>query len=128
MTILIGGGILLVGLVVGVLSALLGIGGGIVLVPFMVFALGMDQTLAEGTSLLVIIPTSIVGVASHLGRGYVSVRDGLLVGAGGVAGAIAGALLALALPADILQSLFGVLVLVVGGRMIVTGFRMRRSR
>src|SRR5438445_446724 len=48
--------ILLLGLGVGVLVGLLGIGGGVVLVPAMVYFLHMDQHLAQGTSLFILLP------------------------------------------------------------------------
>jgi len=48
--------ILFLGLGVGVLVGLLGIGGGVVLVPAMVYFLYMDQHLAQGTSLFILLP------------------------------------------------------------------------
>src|ERR1700739_3662592 len=48
--------ILLLGLAVGVLVGLLGIGGGVVLVPALVYLLGYDQHLAQGTSLFILLP------------------------------------------------------------------------
>ena len=43
--------ILLVGLVVGMVSGVVGIGGGILFVPALIWLLGMDQHKAQGTSL-----------------------------------------------------------------------------
>ncbi len=48
--------ILLLGLGVGVLVGLFGIGGGVVLVPALVYLLRMDQHLAQGTSLFILLP------------------------------------------------------------------------
>jgi len=48
--------VLLLGIVAGILVGLLGIGGGIVLVPAMVHILHMDQHLAQGTSLFILLP------------------------------------------------------------------------
>jgi len=127
MTVLVVVGVLVAGLAAGVLSALLGVGGGILLVPFMVLVLDFDQTLAEGTSLLVIIPTAMAGVASHLTRGYVSMRIGAQLGLGGVLGGAAGAALALVVAPELLQFLFGILVLAVGLQMMITGLRQRRA-
>jgi uncharacterized membrane protein YfcA len=111
----------LVGLVVGMLGALLGVGGGLMMVPFMVLVLDRTQHVAEGTSLLVIIPTAAVGAIAHYTRGYVSLRAAGLLGVGGVIGAIAGARLALGVSAPILESLFGFLVIGVGIRFIQQG-------
>ncbi|MGH2736650.1 MAG: TSUP family transporter, partial [Actinomycetota bacterium] len=56
MSVLVGIGIASAGLGVGLLSALFGVGGGLVMVPFMTLVLDESQHLAEGTSLLVIVP------------------------------------------------------------------------
>jgi uncharacterized membrane protein YfcA len=109
------------GVLVGILSALFGVGGGLLMVPFMVVVLGETQHVAEGTSLLVVIPTAVVGVLVHLRRGYVSFRLAALVGAGGTLGALAGSSLALALEGETLQKIFGVLLLGIGARMVQQG-------
>ena len=49
------------GLLTGLLSAIFGVGGGQIVIPFMVLVLGTSQHVAEGTSLLVIVPTSLGG-------------------------------------------------------------------
>lgn len=102
----------------GVLSSILGIGGGIVLVPALVLGLGFSQHAAEGTSLAVIIPTALLGAIRHTRRGYTDWRTGLTIGLGGMAGAPAGALVALAVEALALQRLFAVLLLVLGLRLL----------
>ncbi|MGH2697602.1 MAG: sulfite exporter TauE/SafE family protein [Actinomycetota bacterium] len=118
-------GVVAFGILTGVLSALFGVGGGLVMVPFMVLALGSDQHLAEGTSLLVIVPTAIVGVIAHTRRGYVSFGHAALLAVGGVAGSFFGATLALRLEEDALQLLFGVFLAVMGMRTVVQALRGR---
>ena len=120
-------GIVAAGVLVGVMSALFGVGGGILMVPFMVLALGEEQHLAEGTSLLVILPTAVTGVLAHRRRGYVSFQTGMLLALGGSAGAWVGALLALRLSADSLQMAFGILLAVSGIRVIKRGVADLRS-
>lgn len=53
------------GIVVGILSGLLGIGGGVVMVPLFRLAFGLDAVAATATSLFTIIPTSLSGMAKH---------------------------------------------------------------
>lgn len=74
--------VLLLGIAVGVLVGLLGIGGGVVLVPALVYVLHLDQHLAQGTSLLILLPPVGLGAlrilearASGFARGN-SVRIG----------------------------------------------------
>ncbi len=66
--------IVVIGLITGILSGMLGVGGGIVMVPAMVLLVGLAQQDAQGISLLVMIPTSIVGATTHLKKGNVVPR------------------------------------------------------
>ena len=109
---------LLVGAVAGVLSGLLGIGGGAVMVPAMTLLMGLSQHLAQGTSLLVIIPTAISGSITHFRMGNIQLESAAWLSAGGVVGAVAGASLALASPDAILRLLFGCYLAFTGARML----------
>ena len=118
------GALIVISIVIGIVSALFGIGGGILIVPALVVFAGFDQHLAEGTSLLIIVPTALMGVRAHKRSGYLSLRHGVLLGVGGIAGAFLGASAALQLPAETLTRAFGVFTVVMGLRFIVTGRRM----
>ncbi|HEY8681401.1 MAG TPA: sulfite exporter TauE/SafE family protein [Candidatus Dormibacteraeota bacterium] len=102
---------ILTGLVVGVLSGVMGIGGGILLVPIMVLGFGYAQHIAQGTSLAAIVPTSIVGAYAHDRAHNVDRAAAAWVSVGGLAGALLGALVAVRLPRELLVRLFGVLLL-----------------
>ena len=116
-----------VGVIVGTMSAMFGVGGGVIMVPYIVLVLDKSQHVAEGTSLLVIVPTAIAGVIAHNRRGYVSFSAGSIVATLGVVGSFLGARLALSLDAEALQTLFGVFTIVVGGRILLVGIRKRRA-
>jgi uncharacterized membrane protein YfcA len=107
-----------VGAAAGVLAGLLGVGGGILLVPFLVLAVGMTQHEAEATSLLVILPTALAASIALRRRGVGDLPVALLIGLVGAVGAVAGALLALSLPADILRTVFAVLLAIAGLRLV----------
>ena len=109
---------LVVGAVAGLLSGLLGIGGGAVMVPAMTLLMGLSQHLAQGTSLLVIIPTAISGSITHLRMGNIRMETAGWLSVGGVVGAVAGASLALASPDAILRLLFGCYLAFTGARML----------
>jgi uncharacterized protein len=53
--------LVLIGVMAGVLSGLLGVGGGIVMVPAMAMLAGIGQQRAQATSLAAIVPIAIVG-------------------------------------------------------------------
>jgi uncharacterized membrane protein YfcA len=120
-------GIVAAGVGVGVLSALFGIGGGVIMVPFIVLVLDDPQKLAEGTSLLVIVPTAVVGVLAHRRGGYISMPHGVLLAAGGIAGSVLGAILALRISGDSLQKIFSVFVALMGMRLMYRGLRKTRA-
>lgn len=115
--------VLLTGILVGVFSALFGVGGSVLMVPFMTLALGLSQHASEGTALLVVVPTAIVGAVAHGRRGYVDVRGAALLGAGGLTGAYAGARLALEVSGETLKAGFGIFLVAVGARLVVHGMR-----
>jgi uncharacterized protein len=111
------------GVVVGVLSALFGVGGGLLMVPFIVLTLDRGQHLAEGTSLLAMVPIALVGALFHARRGYVSFRYAAYMAAGGIAGAYLGADLALRVDSQALTKVFGVFLVLMGARTVWDGLR-----
>jgi uncharacterized protein len=103
--------VIISGFVVGALSGSMGVGGGILLVPLMVLGFGFAQHLAQGTSLAAIVPTSIVGAYTHDRARNVDRQAAAWLSAGGLIGALAGALIAVHLPRELLVRLFGALLL-----------------
>lgn len=116
------------GVAVGFSSALFGVGGGILMVPLLVLAFGKSQHLAEGTSLLVIVPTAVAGVLAQRRSRAASFRHAALLALGGVGGAYLGAALALTLPHKALQEIFGAVLLLTGTRVLRGGLGLRRKQ
>lgn len=109
---------LFAGLLAGILSGLLGVGGGIVLVPMMVFFLGLSQHIAQGISLLVIIPTAASGLWHLHKEKLVDYRTAALLSIGAIIGATLSASFVQSIPAAELKKIFGVFVIIMGGRMV----------
>jgi hypothetical protein len=100
--------ILLLGLAVGVLVGLLGIGGGVVLVPALVYLLRMDQHMAQGTSLLILLPPVGLGaLREYWKQGQVDLQAGILCALGILVGGYVGGLIAVPLASRQLKGLFG---------------------
>jgi len=127
MTVAVALGTAVAGILVGIFSAVFGVGGGVLMVPFLVLALGLGQHVSEGTSLVVIVPTALAGAIAHAKRGYVDKRAAATLAAGGVIGAASGAIVGLQLPGELLRKLFALVMAVVGVRMVVDGVR-RKNR
>ncbi len=108
---------ILIGLAAGVVAGLLGVGGGTLFVPALTIFLGLSQLDAEATSLLAIIPVAIVGALRQRARGNVDLRTAGVVGVLGIAGAIAGAVLANAVPQRALEVGFGLFMLFVAAQL-----------
>jgi uncharacterized membrane protein YfcA len=95
------------GIGIGIVSGLAGLGGGVLIVPLLVIGFGVSQRVAQGTSLIAILPVAAIGAIIHEANGEVDMRAATAIAAAGAPAAIAGALLALWAPQRILLGLFG---------------------
>jgi uncharacterized membrane protein YfcA len=106
--------VILLGLGVGVLVGLLGIGGGVVLVPALVYLLRMDQHIAQGTSLLILLPPVGLGaLREYWKQGQVDLRAGILCALGILVGGYVGGLIAVPIASRQLKGLFGCFLMLV---------------
>ncbi len=104
--------VILLGLVVGMLVGLLGIGGGVVLVPAMVLLLHMDQHLAQGTSLFILLPPIGLGaLREYWKQRQVDLRAGVLCAVGMLAGAYGGSRIAMPMASQNLKGFFGIFLM-----------------
>ena len=104
--------VLALGVFAGILVGLLGIGGGIVLVPAMIYALHMDQHLAQGTSLFILLPPIGLGALREYWKaGNVNLRAGILCAVGILLGAYAGSKFAVPMSTQKLKGLFGLFLI-----------------
>ncbi|MFC8848465.1 MULTISPECIES: sulfite exporter TauE/SafE family protein [unclassified Micromonospora] len=106
--------VILDGVVVGLVTGLVGAGGGFLVVPALALLGGLPMPVAVGTSLVVIAMKSFAGLAGYLSS--VSIDWGLAaaVTAAAVAGSLAGGRLAGRIPEDVLRKAFGWFVVVMG--------------
>lgn len=107
------------GVLIGVVVGALGGGGSILVVPVLVFIVGQDVVDATSTSLVVVGVASAVGAYGHWRSGRVRVTTGLVFGAVGVPGSVAGSLLNRRLDDDVLLLAFAGLILVAAWRIAV---------
>ncbi len=100
--------VLLLGLAAGVLVGLMGIGGGVVVVPALVYLLHMDQHLAQGTSLFLLLPPIGIGALYTYWKNQdVNVSAGMACAAGFLVGGYLGGFIAVQIPSNHLRGLFG---------------------
>ena len=109
---------LLVGLLVGILAAIMGVGGGFIMVPAMIYLLGMPTKVVVGTSLFQIIFVTAFTTLLHATTNYtVDMALAVLLLLGGVVGAQIGTRIGARLQAEQLRVLLAALVLVVCGKL-----------
>lgn len=116
-----------VGLVMGTASGLFGIGGGVLLVPALISLFGAGDLVAKGTSLLVMLPTAVMGTTTNARAGLVDVREGAIIGVAATAASFLGVALAFWLPPDLAGVLFAALVLLSAVQLTVKALRARRT-
>ncbi len=109
---------MIVGLLVGVLAAIMGVGGGFIMVPAMIYLLGMPTKVVIGTSLFQIIFVTAFTTLLHAVTNYtVDVLLALLLLVGGVIGAQFGTIIGTRLKAEQLRILLALMVLAVCGKL-----------
>ncbi|MGD0682627.1 MAG: sulfite exporter TauE/SafE family protein [Terracidiphilus sp.] len=110
---------LLVGLLVGVFSGVVGIGGGILFVPALVWLAGMSQHKAQGTSLgALLAPVGIFAFIEYYRKGNADLKVALLLAVGFLIGGYFGAVGAQHIPDLWLRRIFAVTMIAVGGKML----------
>lgn len=108
----------MVGMVVGILAAIMGVGGGFIMVPAMIYILGMPTKVVIGTSLLQVIFVAAFTTMLHATTNQtVDVLLALLLLIGGVIGAQVGTRIGLKMKAEQLRILLAMLVLLVCGKL-----------
>ena len=107
-----------VGVVGGLLGALLGVGGGIVIVPLLLL-IGYGQRQASATSLAAILVSSVVGAVTYGFHGDVRVGAAALVGLPAMVGVFIGTDLQQRIPVRRLSYLFAAVLAAVGIRLLV---------
>jgi uncharacterized protein len=112
----------LLGIVAGTFSGLIGIGGGIIIVPALVFLFGMGQHEAQGTTLALLVPPiGLLAAWTYYKQGYVDMQVAVFICVGFVLGGLLGAKIATGLSTAVLEKVFGVVLVVIGFKMLFFG-------
>ncbi|MDR5693848.1 MAG: sulfite exporter TauE/SafE family protein [Armatimonadota bacterium] len=112
---------LLLGLVAGIFSGLIGIGGGVIIVPALIYLFRFEQHLAQGTTLALLVPPiGILAAWTYYKQGYVDLKVAALVALGFFLGGLVGARIAVGLPQHILKKIFGVALLYISLNLILS--------
>ena len=107
----------LTGFCAGIISGM-GIGGGTILIPALLFLTEITQQQAQGVNLIYFIPTAITALITHQKKGNLDWKTAKPLAAMGLAGAAAGAFLAVSLESELLRKIFGGFLFLMGGSEI----------
>ncbi|MFZ2147193.1 MAG: sulfite exporter TauE/SafE family protein [Sedimentisphaerales bacterium] len=112
---------LLLGLIAGIFSGLIGIGGAIIIIPTLVLLFGLSQHTAQGTTLaLMVPPIGLLAAWTYYKAGFVDLKIAGLICLGFFVGGLVGARFATEISEQVLRRLFGVVLLVASLKMILT--------
>jgi len=110
---------LLLGLMAGVFSGLIGIGGAIIIIPALVLLFGLSQHTAQGTTLaLMVPPIGLLAAWMYYKQGFVNLKIAGLICLGFFVGGLIGAKFATEIPGQILRKIFGGVLLAAALKMI----------
>jgi uncharacterized membrane protein YfcA len=100
------------GVAVGIISGLIGVGGGIVLVPALILFFKMDQHMAQGTSLAMLLPpTGILAFLRYYRDGHADLKLGLFMAVGVFFGGYFGGKWAQSISGPTLRRVFALLLI-----------------
>ncbi len=99
-----------IGVGTGTLGAILGTGGGVFLIPVLVLGFDVPMRFAIGTSILSVIATSTAVAITNVERGTANMRLGMTLEIGTSLGAIVGGLTAGVIHGDMLEIIFGLVL------------------
>jgi len=112
--------LIVIGLLAGVLSGIMGVGGGVVMIPLMILLLGFNQHEAQGTSLAVLaVPVTFLAAYNYYGEGYVNWKYAAVIAVFFVAGGFLGSKLAVNLSQNMLRKIFGGILLVIAVKLLL---------
>jgi len=112
---------LLLGLITGIFSGLIGIGGAIIIIPILVLLFGLSQHTAQGTTLaLMVPPIGLLAAWTYYKDGFVDLKIAGLICLGFFVGGLVGARYATQIPEQVLRRIFGLVLLIASLKMILT--------
>jgi len=111
--------LIIIGLLAGILSGLVGVGGGIIMIPLLIILLGLTQHQAQGTALFAMLPPiGILAAMNYFKQGFVKWEYAVVIALTFVIGGYFGSKLSLSLPPQTVRRVFGIVMLIGGFKLI----------
>lgn len=110
--------LIIIGLLAGTLSGVVGVGGGIIIIPLLMLLLGMDQVSAQGTSIAILLPpVGILAAFNYYQSGNISINYAVVIALSFIIGGYFGSKIALNINPQILRKIFAIIMLITSIKM-----------
>jgi len=111
--------LILIGLVAGVFSGLIGLGGAVIMIPALIFFLGMSQYGAQGTSLGVMLPPiGILAAYNYWKAGELNLTYAMIIAGAFIIGGYFGSKFAMDIPVNTLRKIFAIALILIAVNML----------
>lgn len=113
--------LIVIGILAGILSGVVGVGGGLIVIPLLVVLLGLSQHESQGTSLAMMLPPiGILAAINYHKAGFVKWEYAIIIAFSFIIGGYFGSKYAVSLKPDMLKRIFGIIMLIASFKMIFT--------
>jgi len=113
--------LIVIGIITGIMAGMLGIGGAVIMIPALVYLLGISQQTAQGTSLAVMLPPiGIIAAYNYYKAGHANIKFAIILAVFFIVGSYFGSKLAISIPQNALKKIFGVLLLLIAAKMLLS--------
>ncbi len=111
--------LLLIGLIAGFASGMVGIGGGILIIPALIFFLGLTQHQAQGATLgLLLMPVGFLAAINYYKTGNLNIYYSLIMAITFIGGAWLGSKVSLSIDAVLMRKIFGGIIFLISLKLI----------
>ncbi|MFA8449114.1 MAG: TSUP family transporter [Bacteroidales bacterium] len=111
--------LLIIGIIAGAFSGLVGLGGALIIIPAIVFIFGTEQHIAQGTALAIMLPpVGFLAAYNYYKKGHLNISYAALIALGFFFGSYFGAKVALDIPSDVLRKIFAVVLFLLALRFL----------
>ncbi|MCK4905965.1 MAG: sulfite exporter TauE/SafE family protein [Spirochaetes bacterium] len=111
-------GFALIGIIAGIMSGLLGIGGAIIMIPALIYIFGFEQKIAQGTTLLLMVPPiGLLAAIEYYKAGHTNLKAAIIIAVCFFIGGFFGSKLAMKIHPNLLRKIFAAFLMLVSIRM-----------
>lgn len=106
--------LILIGLLSGSLSGLVGVGGGVIMIPLLISFFGFTQLNAQGTAIAAMLPPiGVLAAINYYQEGYIRWEYSLVIAIAFVVGGYFGSKLSISISQNLVRRIFAIVLFIV---------------